>query len=266
MSEKSSKISESVNYPLILTNNKTNNNNNNIKKAKIKKKKNLIFKKSNSLNFITNPNDISNSKTIEIINSINLLKTNKLNIRNNSKNISYANDLFSKHRAIDSESLQVKNRQLKTEINEIKKKLTNIKKKNSKNDEEISKQEGLIDQLLNINQDAYLNTLSSLYNTTPKENGKNNNNIYFDNLILKLTKQYQELKNSDKEKEKELKELRKNIKNSKMNELNIENKILMTQYNKYKNLNQHIIEENKNYIKKMKNQNDIENETLQKNF
>ena len=127
-------------------------------------------------------------------------------------------DLFTKHRAIDNESLQVKNRQLKTEINKIKKKLQNINMKNSKNDEEISKKEVLIDQLLNINKDAYLNTLSSLDNSI-QINGKDSNNIYCDNLILKLNRQYQELLNSNKEKEKELKVLRKDIKNSKMNEL-----------------------------------------------
>ena len=83
---------------------------------------------------------------------------------------------------------------------------------------------------------------------------------------MKLNRQYQELLNSNKEKEKEIKVLKKDIKNSKMNELNIENKILITQYNKYKNLYNHIVEENKNYVRKMKNQNDIENQILQKNF
>ena len=262
----SSKISESITYPLIVTNkakNINNNNDNNQKKAKIKQKRKLSFKKSNSLNFLTNPNDISKTKKIEIINSINLSKNN--NIRTNSKNNSYAMDLFFKHRAIDNESLQVKNRQLKTEINEIKKKLNNINMKNTKNDKEIVKQEALLDQLLNINQEAYLNTLSSL-DKNISINAKDSNNIYLDNIILKLNRQYQELLNDNKEKEKEIKVLKKDIKNSKMNELNIENKILITQYNKYKNLYNHIVEENKNYFRKMKNQNDLENEIFQKNM
>ena len=130
---------------------------------------------------------IIKEKTIEIINSINLSQTNKFNNRNNSNNNSYALDLFSKHRPIDGESLQMKNRQLKTEINKIKKILTNINTKNSKKDEEISKQESLLDQLLNINKQAYENTLSSLQNNSSQ-------NIYDNNLICKINKQYLELK------------------------------------------------------------------------
>ena len=223
---------ESISYPLILNNNRGKDVNNITKPIKIKKRQNLILKKSNSLNYITNTNE-NNSKTIEIINSINLAKNkniNKMNLKNNS----YALDLFSKHRAIDNESLQMNNRQLKTEINKIKRILTNIKKKNSEKDNEISKQEVLIDQLLNINKQAYLNTLSSL-DTIPQNDGIENN-IICNNLICKISKQYQELQNSNKEKEKEIKELRKNYKNSKMNELNIENNILQNHYNKYKNL------------------------------
>ena len=134
---------ESISYPLILNNNRGKDSNNISKPTKIKKRQNLILKKSNSLNYITNTNEINNSKTIEIINSINLAK-NKKNNKMNLKNNSYALDLFSKHRAIDNESLQMNNRQLKTEINKIKRILTNIKKKNSEKDNEISKQEVLI--------------------------------------------------------------------------------------------------------------------------
>ena len=51
----------------------------------------------------------------------------------------------------------MKNRQLKNEINQIKKKLSNINSENSKKDEVILKHESLIDQLLNINKQKYLN-------------------------------------------------------------------------------------------------------------
>ena len=260
----SKKNSQTIAYPLIISNTKSQNkiNSSKIKNiTKIKKipKQNLTFKKSNSFKYLTNPNNISKSKTIEIINSINLSQTNKFNNRNNSNNNSYALDLFSKHSPIDGESLQMKNRQLKTEINKIKKILTNINTKNSKKDEEISKQESLLDQLLNINKQAYENTLSSLQNNSSQ-------NIYDNNLICKINKQYLDLKNENNNKEKEIKELKKNIKNSKRNELIIENNILTNQYKKYNNLYQHILEENKRYAKKMKNQNEIENEILQKNF
>ena len=265
MSEKQQKKNSNVLYPLIINNKSKdkeqdkNNLSKNKNAAKPKRRNpNLIGKKSNSLNYITNPNDISKSKTIEILNSINCTQNNKysnINITNNNSN---AYDLFSKHRPIDSESLQMKNRQLKNEINQIKKKLSNINSENSKKDEVILKHESLIDQLLNINKQAYLKTMPSFENSSQ--------NFYNNNLIGKISKQYLDLKNENNNKDIEIKELKKNIKNSQNNELTIENNILVHQYKKYQNLLQHLLDENKKYSKKMKNQNEIENEILQKNF
>ena len=262
MTDSQQKKNANVFYPIILTNNKSKEKNNlskdkNIVKVK-RRNQNLIGKKSNSLNYITNPNDLSKTKTIEILNSINCTQNNKYNNINNTNNNSYALNLFSKHRPIDGESLQMKNRQLKTEINQIKKKITNINSENSKKDEVILKQGSLIDQLLNINKQAYLKTMPSFQNGSQ--------NFYNNNLICKINKQYLDLKNEIKNKNMEIKELKKNIKNSQNNELTIENNILLHQYKKYQNLYQHILDDNKKYIRKMKNRNEIENEILQKNF
>ena len=260
--------SESVSLPFIAINNVNTNEEkkfgNPKKLIKIKKspKRNLLIKKSNSLNDIINQKDNNNSKTIELINSINQSKNNKINNANYSKINDYALALFSKHKVLDNESLEMKNRQLKTEINKIKSTINHIKKKNSLKDKEISEQEELIDQLLNINKDAYLNTLSSIENNSLNDMMKN----YKNNLIVKINQQYQELIKQTKDKEKEIKELKKNIKNSKMNELIIENNILSKQYNKYKKYYNYIVNINKGYEKKMKNQNEIENEIFQKNI
>ena len=264
MSESFSKnSSESVSYPLILTNNtdKSKRNTGNTKKIiKLKQnpKKIIPIKKSYSLSNIINQNDVNNSKTIELINSINLSQ-NKIN---NLSNNSYALDLFSKHKALDDESLKMRNTQLKTEIGKIKNILNHIKKNNSLKDEEISKQEILIDQILNINKQAYLNTLSSLDNNSQNGFVKN----YKNNIIYKINQQYQELLKATNEKETEINKLKKNIKNSKMNELIIENNILSKQFSKYNKYYNHIINTNKRYEKKMKNKNEIDNEIFQKNL
>ena len=260
----SGKSLESVDYPLILTNSIDKNKKNNggtkkITKLKQKPKKSFNIKKSYSLNNIINPNDIDNSRTIELINSINLSQNNKIKY---TKNNSYALDLFSKHKVLDDESLQMRNRQLKSEINKIKYVLHHIKRNNILKDDEISKQEILIDQILNINKQAYLNTLSSLENNAQSDIMKN----YKNNIIYKINQQYQQLLKETKNKEAEIKDLKKNIKNSKMNELIIENNIITKQYNKYNTYYNHIINTNKNYEKKMKNQTELENEIFQKNF
>ena len=60
--------------------------------------------------------------------------------------------------------------------------------------------------------------------------------------------------------------LKKNSKNTKKNELVIENNILKNQYNKYKYLCKQIEIKNENYKSKTKNTHKLENEILEKNF
>ena len=256
MSIKIPRNKQTILYPPILT----NNNPKNIQ-LRYKSKQNFSHKRSNSFTYMNNPNDINCTKS-EVLYSFDL-NQNNFN-KHISRNNSYAQDLFSKHKIIDKESLKIKNQQLKTELNNIKKKLKNINIKNSLKDKEISKQEYLIDKALNIDKQAYKDCLSSLGNSNP--NNSNNMNNYNTSLISRIISQYQELQKKNIEKEKEIKILKKRVENSKKNELLIENSILINQYNKYKNIYQYLLDKNKNYSKKLKNKNEIENEILKKNL
>lgn len=256
MSKKIPRNKQSIVYPPILTNN-------NQKNIQLRNKSKQIFshKKSNSFTYINNPNEINCTKS-EVLNSFDLIQNNYS--KHFNRNNSYALDLLDKHKIIDKESLKIKNQQLKTELNNVKKKLKNINIKNLLKDKEISKQEHLINKVLNIDKQAYKDCLSSLDNSNP--NNSNNMNNYNNSLISRIISQYQELQKENIEKEKEIKILKKRVENSKKNELLIENSILVNQYNKYKNIYQYLIDKNKSYAKKLKNKNEIENEILKKNL
>ena len=244
-------------YPTLLSNNNTpqsnskeiNNISNNYQKNK------FSLQKSFSFNNITNPNNSkNNSKIIQILNSINITQYNNHYICN-------------KNKIIDDETIKMKNRQINKEIKKINKILTDININNNKKDEEINKQGNLIDKILNINKQAYLDTLSNLEKNFKKDKNKhNNNNKSFNDLINKLYFQYQELITDNNEQNLEIKNLKKNIKNTKKNELIIENNILMKQYNKYKYLCLNMERKNENYKNKIRNKTDIENKILEKNF
>ena len=234
-----SKIKE-INYSL------SNTSKNNIRPK-------LNLKKSFSLNNITNSNSIKNNeKTIQIINSINITQYN-----NNIYNSTYNNNF----RIIDEESLKIKNQQINKEINKIRKLLTNVNEQNKIKDEEINKQAALIDKILNINKQAYLDTIKNFEKNYQKDKNKT-----FDNLLEKIYFQFQELKVNNEEINLEIKNLKKNSKNTKKNELMIENNILKNQYNKYKYLCKQIEIKNENYKSKTKNTHKLENEILEKNF
>ena len=234
-----SKIKE-INYSL------SNTSKNNIRPK-------LNLKKSFSLNNITNSNSIKNNeKTIQIINSINITQYN-----NNIYNSIYNNNF----RIIDEESLKIKNQQINKEINKIRKLLTNVNEQNKIKDEEINKQAALIDKILNINKQAYLDTIKNFEKNYQKDKNKT-----FDDLLEKIYFQFQELKVNNEEINLEIKNLKKNSKNTKKNELMIENNILKNQYNKYKYLCKQIEIKNENYKSKTKNTHKLENEILEKNF
>ena len=234
-----SKIKE-INYSL------SNTSKNNIRPK-------LNLKKSFSLNNITNSNSIKNNeKTIQIINSINITQYN-----NNIYNSTYNNNF----RIIDEESLKIKNQQINKEINKIRKLLTNVNEQNKIKDEEINKQAALIDKILNINKQAYLDTIKNFEKNFQKDKNKT-----FDDLLEKIYFQFQELKVNNEEINLEIKNLKKNSKNTKKNELMIENNILKNQYNKYKYLCKQIEIKNENYKSKTKNKHKLENEILEKNF
>jgi hypothetical protein len=162
---------------------------------------------------------------------------------------------------IDNEDLNIKNRQINNEIKKIKKILINVNEQNKKKEEEINKQSDLIDEILNINKKAYLDTLENLEKNYKKDKNKN-----FNDLFDKLYRQYQELMIDNNEKDLEIKKLKRNKENTKRNELIIENNILKNQYNIYKNICKNIEIQNERYQKKIKNKLEIENEILEKNF
>ena len=230
-------------YPSLLSNNTT---------SKFTTNK-LSLKKSFSFNNITNPNNsINNAKTIQIINSINITQYNN-------------NYICNKQKIIDDETIKMKNRQINNEIKKINKILIDVNFQNKKKDEEINKQGNLIDKILNINKQAYLDTLSHLEKNFKKDINKNKDKN-FNDLLNKLYFQYQELITDNNELNIEIKNLKKNIKNTKKNELIIENNILLKQYNKYKYLCANIEKKNEEYKNKMRNKSDIENKILEKNF
>ena len=78
--------------------------------------------------------------------------------------------------------------------------------------------------------------------------------------------QYHELVKENNEQDSEIKNLKKNIKNTKRNELIIENNILINQYNKYKYLCTNLEKSNAHYQNKIKKKQEIENAISDKNF
>ena len=236
--------------PSLLSNkSRSKEKNSSYKTLKIKLRPKLNLKKSFSLNYITNPNN-NPSKTIQIINAINLTQYN---------NINQEPKCF--YNMIDNEDLNIKNRQINKEIKKIKKILINVNEQNKKKEEEINKQTDLIDEILNINKKAYLDTLENLEKNYKKDKNKN-----FNDLLDKLYRQYQELMIDNNEKDLEIKKLKRNKENTKRNELIIENNILKNQYNIYKNICKNIEIQNERYQKKLRNKLEIENEILEKNF
>lgn len=241
-------------YPSSLISNNTskefNNSLNKTSKNKLRPK--LTLKKSFSFNNnITNPNN-NNSTIIQIINSINITQCNKHIHTEANNNIG---------KIIDNESIKMKNRQINKEIKKIRKILIDVNEKNKKKDEEIKKQGNLIDKILNINKQAYLDTLENLEKNFKKDKNKN-----FNDLLNKLYMQYQELIKENNEQDLEIKNLKKNYKNTKRNEIIIENNILNNQYNKYKYLCVNLEKKNAHYQNNIKNKQEIENAISDKNF
>ena len=239
--------------PTLLSNNSKNKENKNsyFNTSKFKLRPKLNIKKSFSFNNIKNPdNNINNAKTIQIINAINITQYNNIYTDGNKPD-----------KLIDNESLKMKNKQINEEIHKIKKILINVNEQNKRKDEEIDKQGNLIDQILNINKQAYKDTLDNLEKNYNKDKNKN-----FNDLFDKLYIQYKELETNNNAKDLEIKNLKKNNKNTKKNELTIENNILLNQYNKYKILCDEIEKKNERYKIKIRNKSQIENEILEKNF
>ena len=123
-----------------------------------------------------------------------------------------------------------KNIKLKTELNKIRKELTKIKSDNLKKDNEISKKENLINSAFEIKEDQFN------FNIDEESKIEKENEVYdkclHSNLIYKLKKQYAQLKKEMEKKDNDILLLKKNIKNSRLNELIFENTNLFNEFKK----------------------------------
>ena len=259
-------------YPPILKVRKNNihlSDINNLKNTKNKKINNISLKsvnqilqmtKSNSYNNIINANK-KNDFYIKDQDTNNLLLT--LKNRSNSKNEKY-------NKYVDNEALYEKNIQLKTEINQIKKELQHMKAENQRKEQEIIKKDKLLLSAFDkkINEE---NDLESIFYIEDKKNNNNENNILEkdikkNNYMARFKKQYNELKKKYEEKISQINSLKKNIKISKLNELTIQNKEILKEFYKLKELYINLLQENKKNIEKIKKLNDLENELNDKNL
>ena len=137
----------------------------------------------------------------------------------------------------------------------MRKELALVKSDNIKKENEIVKKENLINSALDIKNEEY-----------DIEKIDNIDDCKHSNLISKIKKQYNALKKELDLKNKEIFELKRNIKNSKVNELVIENTTLLSEIKKIKALYEHIQTENENYMIRLKNYNQIQSNVSKQHF
>ena len=216
--------------------------------------RNLHLNKSSSYNNIPiqNKNKTSEIYTQELTDSSFILN---LKNRNNSKK-------DNKNIYLDSESLYENNILLKREINKLKKEIMQIKAENQRKENEINKRDKLLETAIegSDEENIIINNILLNGNNTLGKNIKKNN------YISKFKKQYSELKNKYNEKIQELNNLKKSIKTSKLNELIIQNKETLKEFNKLKELYMNLYEENKNNLEKLKVLTELENNLNNKNL
>ena len=135
---------------------------------------------------------------------------------------------------IDRERLMEENISLKNQLNKMHSETINHKREINNLENEISQKEKMIEDIKNETQNGISN-----YHTKPSEM----------HIVVNIKKQFKELK---KEYEKSLQELdnaKRNIKYTKIKELNCENQIFQEQIDKLKYLYQHSNSQNKNLQK-----------------
>ncbi len=213
---------------------------------------------------------MNNSSQLPMINMRNKLKELQLNgrFKNNSKkkNLKKSNSFCGNckpENINDKESLYEKNIQLKNELNQFKKELIKIKTENIKKDNEINKKENLINSTFEIKEEQYNFNIEEI--KTDKEN-ENSEKCLHINLINKLKKQYYDLKKEFDNKDNDVYLLKKNIKNSRLNELIVENSVILQELNKLKSLYNHQINENNNLNIKKKTVKEIETNISKQHF
>jgi hypothetical protein len=197
---------------------------------------------------------------------LNELQLNK-KLRKNSKNKnlkksnSFSSNSKTKYNNFinDKESLYEINKHLKSELNEVKKELIKIKNENIKKDNEINQRENLINNTFEIKEEEYLKEETKIQNEISDK-------CLHSNLIYKLKKQYNDLKKEFDNKDNDVYLLKKNIKNSRLNELIVENSVILQELNKLKSLYNHQINENNNLNIKKKTVKEIETNISKQHF
>ena len=147
---------------------------------------------------------------------------------------------------LDREKLVQENIKLKTQLNKLEAEKINHKREITKLEMEINKKDKIIETMIN-------DTQSNLNNE--------NNKVSEMHLVLNVKRQYKELKKIYEKNQQELNATKKNVKFTKINELNTENQIYNEQINKLKNLYEHSLEQ-KQSLEKNENEFDIMKQAL----
>ena len=132
---------------------------------------------------------------------------------------------------IDRERLMEENISLKNQLNKMHSETINHKREINNLENEINQKEKMIEDILNESQNGMSN-----YHSKPSEM----------HLVINIKKQYKELKKDYEKSLQELDNAKRNIKYTKINELNFENQIFQEQIDKLKYLYQHSNLQNKN--------------------
>ena len=147
---------------------------------------------------------------------------------------------------LDREKLVQENIKLKTQLNKLEAEKINHKREITNLEMEINKKDKIIETMIN-------DTQSNLNNE--------NNKVSEMHLVLNVKRQYKELKKIYEKNQQELNATKKNVKFTKINELNTENQIYNEQINKLKNLYEHSLEQ-KQSLEKNENEFDIMKQAL----
>ena len=103
--------------------------------------------------------------------------------------------------------------------------------------------------------------IETMINDTQSNLNNDNNKVSEMHLVLNVKRQYKELKKIYEKNQQELNATKKNVKFTKINELNTENQIYNEQINKLKNLYEHSLEQ-KQSLEKNENEFDIMKQAL----
>ena len=147
---------------------------------------------------------------------------------------------------LDREKLVQENIRLKSQLNKLETEKMNHKREITNLENEINKKDKIIETMINDTQ-SNINT--------------ENNKVSEMHLVSNVKRQYKELKKAYEKNQQELNATKKNIKYTKINEINMENQIFDEQISKLKNLYEHSLEQ-KQSLQKHENEFDTMKQAL----